>query len=1723
MIKNFLDTAILTSQNPETFLTFYYDGSTQNITPSLDVSISKNTLFINGLDMYDPSNYVPGTLTLSSDASIASFYAFTPSVNDFDIKLILKSYGPTVTYGPELITSWTNGDGESAFDPFTTSGKLITEAGPPIGDGGFCFSNDIGDISIGDKFSITYSPVTNYGNISLFIGNTLAVESNVMSGMNDYNPATFTITNVVGSSHSLFITTNMYNDTFSVNTLSVKRIYTDLEMTSLISTLDISILNRPFIIGTNDINIYNPYDPLLDNEASYLLLRTNPKFSGNIKLIVDSSNNMYLDTFKVSDILSNKKYRKQRVSGNSVLSSDIRNTFNTLPIGEVYRLDSEDTLNIAVPKTNLYDQYNTTYSYGSRFLEDDLYDDEYSILAPLWINSRLPDHFVVFRLDGTYNPETYVPSQSLDDLANKYVSEGDLIKSWSLKPDQPLGTYLNTHLQELLKIRSPLFLSLGEDPNTWYGIAIDKGIITGRSEVPYFFDNTVNNFTDMNAFISEGFERNNLLCPNLVNLEYTFTDDASLYTMHRYFGLYLTDNQLYKIGYYTKDFDASTVQILSLDGNDSSVFIHSGIFDTSGNIANDFKNRIFVLNDGTQLNRITNVDQIDGTRSHIINYLNKPGDNIFSSSVTQRTLTPFVTIKLNNKLNQGEHLRVINETQNKIWEVFSTDTSLLANGECFPYDSVYDSSYHPTVYRTSFSVDGSISDQVRAIERAFDSFSSYDPTSQFRVGIRHDDSLSLMLSDDAGRDENWKFQRISSQNLTNISDPSSGFSHQEVLSDITFMGAFTPSASDFSLIEFDASYGPIGFEFFGDRNTIFVDFYDPSTLYMYNFDSSVAKEIPEHTYYQSLLDNRYKLIQPFNVVTQLTTYGLNFVADPLTLKDKYLVSTEDQINLINGKWYAYNVYPLYISLMGINPVKDMDFTVYDSSTLDFSSEYWYKRDNDDKIDQLTLNSSEYVYLEKRNSFSITSGQGNIEIDGVQKTFINPTDASPYMFNTFDGSAYVVASMDNTTITYGSLVPVMNYDSYDANTNEESIYDYYDDPSARKTLKYGLTVPYVAKWSGPGNDCRNNEFRLILKNVFDGSTSNYIPYISPDGSTFFKDEISYPSHKYLNTTGRNWKDYVYYDVNDVIEFTEDSSIKRETIKSLMFDRPLTDVFSKLLYSNNDANGTVIRSSIVFFNEYKNTLDTLINGLNLSMSVEDFAKNLFNIKSYDRFKFSFISSPSRNHDSDFPLEIIINENTGTILMVWYQGNDNLSYAYRNSSFTLGKSLLINTGVINNPGETNKDFQGFYPHGDGGIYSFVKSPFFVNNTTLTSTVINQYTVYVSFGPSTCSPYAQMNYNTRTGVGSIFNAYGQNYVNNSQNFIGTNYSYNTFDGSVNYYYKNNLNTYGPDVINNGFKYGSNDNLYIDKTCDLSIFNTFMGRNQVMYYVLRGDTIYSNRNFVVPAFNISLNQPRLYNGLLNYNGYYHPKFNNILEFNYNEDDRIIDVVKRDFILNNTNLKSYNDISQYFYNKVVTNVGSLDISLGNAIDYQTSFNVFKSQWDKDFYVLTDSSQNNTPVNGLLASKEMPNFFGSKLVKLPYTLVLDESNLGSANGNYDIGAQRVTLTYDLTQMIRDKFINNTQFISNWYGLTGYDVNSYIKNSVVDFYNIAQSKVKLNVFTKVGDGTVLSYTFDDTMTEVKQQNFDSQLSFINGDYVYSVVINNVYKNNINYFIKFTLFEI
>lgn len=1510
------------------------------------------------------------------------------------------------------------------------------------------------------------------------------------------------------------------NEDFSYN-IKINIYDSSLLFSPLLFNYDVSILNRPFKIANDNINAFSTKNVQVDGDTSYLLMRSNPKFSGNIKLIIDSSNSLYLDTFKVSNILSNKLYRKQKVSANSVLSSDIRSVFSDLPLGEMYRIDVEDTLNIEIPNTEYKKQYDVNYSYGIRLFKDNLYPEDYAMLAPLWINNKLPDYFLIFRLSGVYNTETY-DDLSLSDLATNYLKNSELTTSWSIKEDTPLGIYLRNYQKEILNNRSPIFLSLSDpaksdyDPNTWHGVAIDKGIITGRSEIPYFFDQRSNNFTDMNAFLSEGFERNNLLCPNLVNMEFIFSDeDVSLYQMNRYFGLYVTENNLYKIAYYSSSPDPSSlISIISLDNKDSSIFFNSVIFDASGNIVESYKNRILTLDDILSVKRISNKNIADGSDWDLIEeWINKPGKNIFSTEVNKIETEAFISLKLNVILSPGEHLRVIDNTSNEIWEIMGVSSTILNAGESWTYATTSSSEGYPTLYRTCFSTQGEISDQIDAIQSAFNVFKEYEPSSPFKTGIKRNNEISLIK--DASR--NLSFQRLTAQTVNDTQIVDSSFNSAAGYTDINFYGRLDPSLSDFERLDADSSFGPINMEIFGDRMSITLNFIDPSA-FMYSLDASNGKDFTDNILYKSLNDGWYRLIQSQDVSTT-TSYSFDYVSNPISSEDKIIIFTENEISLIQENiWNAYDVYPLVISLMGINPVKDFDFTVYDSN-LGYESEYWYNRYDDTSTYIKDISSGGFHLIDFRGSFELIEGDGSIYIGNDVSTYLSVSAASPFRFNTFNGEASIYAT-SNTKLVYNVLDGSKSYTSYKTGISEENINDYYQDPSTKKVLKYGLTVPFVTKWESLGNDVRGNPLRLILDgSIFDNDNSpyntNFITFKDPSDYIHYDGEITYPSYKYLNSGTKAWEDYIFYDINDIII---DNSINY-TIREFMFNNPTVDVFSKLIYSNKDVSGTKIRSSIVYYNNFKNTIDTIIKGLNLSMAISSEANAVININDWNKYRISFISSASRPEGLNYPIEMIVNENTKTILIIWYQGADNLNYNQRYSSVVGGKGILDNDSPV-------KNFRNFV---DDPSYSYFKTPFYINNSSVSITISNFYDKETTYDVSSYNLYAQLNFNSTNYINSIFNAYNYNNVDalGVFSYLG---QYNTFSQYVNYIYIPNSATFGDNINNYAYTYFTNYNHYANNTLNLDILQYLIGLNNISYHIIKKDIIYDNTNFSNPPITITINNPRLYKsidsstGIYTYNGWYRPKFNNILNFNSNETTEIINIVEEDFTLSNTSLLGYNNIPQLWYNKVVSNVTGLDVSVANAIYYKENFNPFKALWDADYFVLSEQTSLTTQIrqdiNGYNSSLELPSYFGSKVIKLPNEILINNWNTTTTTSTD--GRSWNTLEYNLTRAIVNKFKETSNFTNNWAGLSSKDsvIDAYIRNTIIGYYNISKPKISVNQYSKAYNGTRLALILDGTFEESSSKNIDGTLVFKNNEYIYKIKVPIL--PNLTYFFDFILVE-
>lgn len=178
-------------------------------------------------------------------------------------------------------------------------------------------------------------------------------------------------------------------------------------------------------------------------------------------------------------------------------------------------------------------------------------------------------------------------------------------------------------------------------------------------------------------FLLDGFSRNNILYPNIINLEFMFNDkDSADMSMHNYFGLYLTENDFMTFNQVIYGYDKSkNTDITYYDTDNKEVNINDTrlkILDTT-----EYDNRIFF---GTTMQSAKYLRTMkDFNRFIIEDVANKPYENLVSAQgdKIEMDCKSFITMTFNEQIHYGEHFKFINKSANTVYElVASNDINL---------------------------------------------------------------------------------------------------------------------------------------------------------------------------------------------------------------------------------------------------------------------------------------------------------------------------------------------------------------------------------------------------------------------------------------------------------------------------------------------------------------------------------------------------------------------------------------------------------------------------------------------------------------------------------------------------------------------------------------------------------------------------------------------------------------------------------------------------------------------------------------------------------------------------------------------------------------------------------------------------------------------------------------------------------------------------------------
>lgn len=311
----------------------------------------------------------------------------------------------------------------------------------------------------------------------------------------------------------------------------------------------------------------------LTHDASFQLLRTNPKLTGNVKLIANSSNDIFLEAFDVGSALSKKKYKKYPVSSSGKYEEDLIRFYDNgnLSLKNIFEIEN---IQLDV-KRKFNSQYYTKYWSGGDYAPN-YYDENFSYFAPLWLNKNVPDYFIIFRNEDSL-------TEHIDE--SNLFEKSTIVKTFSLKEDSSIGKYIRSYSDRLFQYSDALSISFNKNIGaTITGIDVTKGGFVNKSEIINSnFISTDGSIINDDEYITLGFERNGLAIGNILNLEFMFNDEnAEIFKPYRYFGLYISENEL---GTFRLDGSAA---LRDIDNEKNQIPKISSEYDTNETNLSDF-------------------------------------------------------------------------------------------------------------------------------------------------------------------------------------------------------------------------------------------------------------------------------------------------------------------------------------------------------------------------------------------------------------------------------------------------------------------------------------------------------------------------------------------------------------------------------------------------------------------------------------------------------------------------------------------------------------------------------------------------------------------------------------------------------------------------------------------------------------------------------------------------------------------------------------------------------------------------------------------------------------------------------------------------------------------------------------------------------------------------------------------------------------------------------
>ena len=381
------------------------------------------------------------------------------------------------------------------------------------------------------------------------------------------------------------------------------------------------------------------YVPLLTEDSSFQLVRTNPKLTGNIKIAISDEGGMWLESIKANPELSKDLYSKVPIDTKQSHPANIFRFLNSGSTPNEITFDLIEQVDTTKTSKNFKDQYDFSHYFsGVKYLASNKYAERMSYFAPLYLKKDVPDYFIIFKIKDPANfpldevKQKYESGETKTDYLIDLFSKASIIKTFDLRAETVPGKYLRDYLNNPNFPTSPLSVSYEEnDFTTWNGILINEGTFGSRGELTYDLYSKSQPLKFFEENITNGFSRNGILFPNILNLEFVFNDDSSAkYDFNRYLGVYVNAIELTKI-----DIDLDRAYLGRSTWENTPRFRKNFLETDEVNLTQSNPNGVIVPFKNSIVNFSEFTSTFTDSDNLFINYISDKDNNLYMPNLTQ--------------------------------------------------------------------------------------------------------------------------------------------------------------------------------------------------------------------------------------------------------------------------------------------------------------------------------------------------------------------------------------------------------------------------------------------------------------------------------------------------------------------------------------------------------------------------------------------------------------------------------------------------------------------------------------------------------------------------------------------------------------------------------------------------------------------------------------------------------------------------------------------------------------------------------------------------------------------------------------------------------------------------------------------------------------------------------------------------------------------------------